>query len=128
MGARKANADAMLWWDSFDEGAQFHEPTTFGTPDGGESTATNQQSHIEGTESGSDSSSNISLEDIDNLTEFIKKTNEVEVNDVGVDKPDDNTDVAAVAESHVAAYVDLRDHLQLYGTSWVIEIQVIWFI
>ena len=64
MGARKANADAMLWWDSFDEGAQFHEPTTFGTPDGGESTATDLQSQTEGTESGSDSSSNISLEEI----------------------------------------------------------------
>ena len=122
MGARKANADAMLWWDSFDEGAQFHEPTTFGTPDGGESTATNLQSQTEGTESGSDSSSNISLEDIDNLTEFIKKTDEVAVNDTG-DKLDDNTDVAAVA--HVAAYADLKDHLQLYGTSWVIETQVI---
>lgn len=118
MGARKANADAMLWWDSFDEGAQFHEPTSFGTSDGGESKATSLQSQREETESGSDSSSNISLEDIDNLTEFIKKTDEVDVNDAGVDKLDGNTDVAAV--THVAAYVDLRDHLQLYGTSWVI--------
>ena len=93
----------MLWWDSFDEGAQFDT-----TQQSIQQSSENQRSAVE------DGSPDISL---DGGNFFVPTITE---------EPNENDSATAQVESEdiddikegtdAVAYVDLREHLQLYGT------------